>query len=187
MERRPVGPPFLMTSIPSLSPGKPFMQMATPLFVAALETSLVCSFTQDWKNTHSQGPLSFFRTFLFFSFKILFLLLPSALNDRRFDPVAHKELPKLGCAISLLVHFEEGQDYLDWEVCGFFCLMLNGLHILDKHLHKSRSESTGFGLSSNLKMARRRQQLICLKSCQNKVCGVFRLSPCGCFCLKLLC
>jgi len=40
----------------------------------------------------------------------------SALRDRRFDPVAAREITRLGCAISLLVHFEKVGDYLDWEV-----------------------------------------------------------------------
>ncbi|KAI9337039.1 ammecr1 protein [Zopfochytrium polystomum] len=40
----------------------------------------------------------------------------SAFNDRRFDPISVDELPLLSCAVSLLVDFEKGKDYLDWEV-----------------------------------------------------------------------
>ncbi|KAL7751466.1 hypothetical protein RI367_002924 [Sorochytrium milnesiophthora] len=40
----------------------------------------------------------------------------SALRDRRFSPITDKELPYLTCSVSLLVHFEEAADYLDWEV-----------------------------------------------------------------------
>ena len=40
----------------------------------------------------------------------------SALRDRRFNPVESHELPTLQCGVSLLVQFEYGKDYLDWEV-----------------------------------------------------------------------
>jgi len=42
--------------------------------------------------------------------------LTSALNDHRFSPISAKELPHLDCGVSLLTNFEEGQDYLDWEI-----------------------------------------------------------------------
>ncbi|KAJ3295792.1 AMME chromosomal region protein 1-like [Borealophlyctis nickersoniae] len=42
--------------------------------------------------------------------------LTSALKDRRFSPISLKELKKLDCGVSLLTHFEAGEDYLDWEV-----------------------------------------------------------------------
>ncbi|KAI9276418.1 DUF51 family protein [Sporodiniella umbellata] len=42
--------------------------------------------------------------------------LISALKDSRFSPITLQELPKLSCAVSLLVNFEKAQDYLDWEV-----------------------------------------------------------------------
>eukprot|EP00736_Rhodelphis_marinus_P007791 Rmarinus@m.25724 len=40
----------------------------------------------------------------------------SAFRDRRFDPVNEKELPQLHCAVSLLSCFENGKNYLDWEI-----------------------------------------------------------------------
>lgn len=40
----------------------------------------------------------------------------SALKDSRFDPITLEELPKLRVSVSILCHFEEGSDYLDWEL-----------------------------------------------------------------------
>ncbi|KAG0282068.1 hypothetical protein BGZ96_000863 [Linnemannia gamsii] len=42
--------------------------------------------------------------------------LTSAFKDGRFPPIDRKELSSLVCGVSLLVDFEEGDDYLDWEV-----------------------------------------------------------------------
>ncbi|EGC30818.1 hypothetical protein DICPUDRAFT_83259 [Dictyostelium purpureum] len=42
--------------------------------------------------------------------------LTSALKDHRFSPITQKELPKLHCAVSLLLDFEEAKDVWDWEV-----------------------------------------------------------------------
>ncbi|KAI8824971.1 ammecr1 protein [Fimicolochytrium jonesii] len=42
--------------------------------------------------------------------------LTSALHDRRFSPIVASELRRLSCAVSLLVDFEDGSDYLDWRV-----------------------------------------------------------------------
>ncbi|KAG1442951.1 hypothetical protein G6F56_010853 [Rhizopus delemar] len=42
--------------------------------------------------------------------------LISALKDARFNPISLQETPKLSCSVSLLVHFEKTEDYLDWEV-----------------------------------------------------------------------
>lgn len=42
--------------------------------------------------------------------------ITSAVKDSRFSPITREELPKLRVAVSLLCHFEDGQDYLDWEV-----------------------------------------------------------------------
>lgn len=46
--------------------------------------------------------------------------LTSALKDPRFEPVGKDELAALTCAVSLLTNFEDGKDYLDWEVNGFY-------------------------------------------------------------------
>lgn len=42
--------------------------------------------------------------------------LRSALRDRRFPPVAAKELPSLRCTVSLLCAFEKAADWADWTV-----------------------------------------------------------------------
>ncbi|KNC98390.1 uncharacterized protein SPPG_06096 [Spizellomyces punctatus DAOM BR117] len=42
--------------------------------------------------------------------------LTSSLRDRRFSPVKERELPNLSCGVSLLTEFEDGKDYLDWEI-----------------------------------------------------------------------
>ncbi|KAG0165280.1 AMME chromosomal region protein 1-like [Apophysomyces sp. BC1034] len=42
--------------------------------------------------------------------------LTSAFQDRRFNPITVRELPHLTCAVSLLTEFEDGDDFLDWEV-----------------------------------------------------------------------
>ncbi|KAI8055776.1 AMMECR1 domain-containing protein [Syncephalis plumigaleata] len=42
--------------------------------------------------------------------------LTSALKDRRFSPISHKELPYLSCSVSLLTDFITGDNYLDWEI-----------------------------------------------------------------------
>jgi AMME syndrome candidate gene 1 protein len=44
----------------------------------------------------------------------------AAFKDRRFDPIVKSEVPKLECAVSLLVNFEQGTDFLDWEV-SYWC------------------------------------------------------------------
>ncbi|CAI9736873.1 Hypothetical predicted protein [Octopus vulgaris] len=40
----------------------------------------------------------------------------SAMKDSRFNPITKEEFPKLHCSVSILTHFEEATDYLDWEV-----------------------------------------------------------------------
>ncbi|KAI8605313.1 ammecr1 protein [Dissophora ornata] len=42
--------------------------------------------------------------------------LTSAFKDGRFPPIAKKEIPSLVCNVSLLINFEKGEDYLDWEI-----------------------------------------------------------------------
>ncbi|KAF9201112.1 AMME syndrome candidate protein 1 protein [Haplosporangium sp. Z 27] len=42
--------------------------------------------------------------------------LTSAFKDGRFAPISAKEVPSLVCNVSLLINFENGEDYLDWEV-----------------------------------------------------------------------
>jgi uncharacterized protein (TIGR00296 family) len=40
----------------------------------------------------------------------------SAFKDSRFNPITRDEFPRLTVSISLLRHFEDGSDYLDWEL-----------------------------------------------------------------------
>ena len=40
----------------------------------------------------------------------------SALKDSRFSPVCREELPRLIVSVSILCHFEDAADYLDWEI-----------------------------------------------------------------------
>ncbi|KAI9013886.1 ammecr1 protein [Phycomyces nitens] len=42
--------------------------------------------------------------------------LTSALQDSRFPPISLKETPHLTCAVSLLINFEQADNYLDWEI-----------------------------------------------------------------------
>ncbi|TPX64273.1 hypothetical protein SpCBS45565_g05988 [Spizellomyces sp. 'palustris'] len=42
--------------------------------------------------------------------------LTSSLRDRRFSPMKERELPNISCGVSLLTDFEDGKDYLDWEI-----------------------------------------------------------------------
>lgn len=42
--------------------------------------------------------------------------ITSAFKDSRFSPVTREEFPKLSVSVSILRHFEDGDDYLDWEV-----------------------------------------------------------------------
>lgn len=42
--------------------------------------------------------------------------LTSAFKDSRFSPMTRDEFPKLSVSVSILRHFEDGDDYLDWEV-----------------------------------------------------------------------
>lgn len=42
--------------------------------------------------------------------------LRSALKDSRFSPITRDEVPNLHCGVSLLIGFQDGESYLDWEV-----------------------------------------------------------------------
>ncbi|XP_017461653.1 PREDICTED: AMME syndrome candidate gene 1 protein-like, partial [Rhagoletis zephyria] len=42
--------------------------------------------------------------------------LSSALRDSRFKPIGKEEFNKLHVCVSLLLNFEDGNDYLDWAV-----------------------------------------------------------------------
>ena len=57
---------------------------------------------------------------IIFTFNIEFALhlvsFCSALKDSRFSPVCREELPRLIVSVSILCHFEDAADYLDWEI-----------------------------------------------------------------------
>jgi uncharacterized protein (TIGR00296 family) len=40
----------------------------------------------------------------------------SAFKDSRFTPITWEEVPRLHVSVSILRHFEDSKDYLDWEV-----------------------------------------------------------------------
>ncbi|CAL5227468.1 g10443 [Coccomyxa viridis] len=42
--------------------------------------------------------------------------LTSALQDRRFEPMAHREVASLSCTVSLLCAFERAKSWRDWSV-----------------------------------------------------------------------
>ena len=45
--------------------------------------------------------------------KIIFF---SAMKDSRFNPVSREELARLHVSVSILCHFEDAADFLDWEI-----------------------------------------------------------------------
>jgi uncharacterized protein (TIGR00296 family) len=40
----------------------------------------------------------------------------SAMKDSRFNPVSREELARLHVSVSILCHFEDAADFLDWEI-----------------------------------------------------------------------
>lgn len=40
----------------------------------------------------------------------------SALQDRRFEPMAHREVASLSCTVSLLCAFERAKSWRDWSI-----------------------------------------------------------------------
>lgn len=42
--------------------------------------------------------------------------ITSAFKDSRFNPITRDEFTKLSVSVSILRHFEDGSDFLDWEV-----------------------------------------------------------------------
>ncbi|CAL8094588.1 unnamed protein product [Orchesella dallaii] len=55
--------------------------------------------------------------------------MTSAFKDSRFPPISRDEFNKLQCSVSILRHFEEGNDYLDWQV---------GVHGIRIEFHNER-------------------------------------------------
>ncbi|VDQ01506.1 unnamed protein product [Trichobilharzia regenti] len=46
----------------------------------------------------------------------MYLASRSAMKDSRFSPITEEEFPHLTCSVSLLLHFEEGKNYQDWQI-----------------------------------------------------------------------
>jgi len=42
--------------------------------------------------------------------------ITSAMKDSRFSPMSRDEFPNLKVTVSILCGFEEGEDYLDWDI-----------------------------------------------------------------------
>ncbi|VDN15337.1 unnamed protein product [Dibothriocephalus latus] len=42
--------------------------------------------------------------------------ITSAMCDSRFSPITQQEFPHLSCSVSILIDFEEGQNYKDWQL-----------------------------------------------------------------------
>lgn len=42
--------------------------------------------------------------------------ISSAIRDRRFNPITKSELNNLYVSVSILTHFEDAKDYLDWQI-----------------------------------------------------------------------
>ncbi|KAL3153658.1 hypothetical protein ABBQ32_013259 [Trebouxia sp. C0010 RCD-2024] len=61
--------------------------------------------------------------------------LTSALQDKRFSPISHEELPHLSCTVSLLHSFEKASNWQDWEI-GTHGLIIE---FRDPNTHEHRS------------------------------------------------
>lgn len=46
----------------------------------------------------------------------IIIIFYSAFKDSRFNPITREELSRLHVSVSILRHFEDGVDYLDWEI-----------------------------------------------------------------------
>ena len=57
-------------------------------------------------------PIPRFKSFLFLSMRFV----SSAFRDTRFSPISADEISALHVSVSILCKFEDGTDYLDWEV-----------------------------------------------------------------------
>jgi hypothetical protein len=90
-----------------------------------------CNCIMDFGNMRSLGNnicLTFCNVLITFSGIVLvarilkiclfiFLILRfSAMKDSRFSPVGRDELPKLHVSVSILCHFVDAADFLDWEI-----------------------------------------------------------------------
>ena len=53
---------------------------------------------------------------LFNYFQLIDSYFFSAMKDSRFSPIGREELPKLHVSVSILCHFVDAADFLDWEI-----------------------------------------------------------------------
>ncbi|CAB3375940.1 Hypothetical predicted protein [Cloeon dipterum] len=62
--------------------------------------------------------------------------ITSAIKDSRFNPISKDELPRLHVSVSILRHFEDGNDFMDWEIG------VHGIRIEFLNDHGSRRTAT---------------------------------------------
>ena len=74
-------------------------------------------------------------------------LFSSATRDSRFSPITRAELPRLHCSVSLLIKFEDGRDYLDWQV-----YQLENLFYIRRNYSSVILEEVSFSLSWSLRL-----------------------------------
>ena len=67
----------------------------------------------------------------------------SALQDRRFEPMAHREVASLSCTVSLLCAFERAKSWRDWSV-GVHGLIIEFFGESTSHLQLRPSASHVF-------------------------------------------
>lgn len=78
----------------------------------------------------------------------------AAFKDRRFSPISSSELARLECGVSLLTHFEDCDDHLDWDVGvhGIYIHLPNPAlapkPLLARGNEDSASSSSGSGAST---------------------------------------
>lgn len=114
-----------------LSPGK---SGRITVCEVAWERLMPCIFTQDCANMPLQGMSGNLKAFKSnfckrFNVKYFLICYSSAFKDSRFPPINRDEFPKLQVSVSILCHFEDGNDYLDWTV---------GIHGIRIEFHNER-------------------------------------------------
>mmetsp|Transcript_15183 Transcript_15183/g.16882 ORF Transcript_15183/g.16882 Transcript_15183/m.16882 type:complete len:191 (+) Transcript_15183:129-701(+) len=72
--------------------------------------------------------------------------LNSAFDDRRFNKITKREVPKLHCGVNLLHSFEPAQDCYDWEV-GVHGILID-IRVIDQKTKRTTFESGAIYLPS---------------------------------------
>jgi AMME syndrome candidate gene 1 protein len=88
------------------SPQYPFQDADCPMFVTLNTIDRNRKSLRGCIGTLSPRPLN----------EISYFVMSSAFRDKRFSPLVHDELRSLEVCVSLLVKYEDGSHYLDWEV-----------------------------------------------------------------------